>query len=82
MTDIFTHAVMLDRISDFLDKRIKGKKDQSLSILDIGTGHGYVAYVLAAFMDRMIEKHSYKVEFDITGIDAIQQCIQYCLNLV
>ena len=22
MTDIFTHAVMLDRISDFLDKRI------------------------------------------------------------
>ena len=39
--------------------------------MDIGTGHGYVAYVLAAFMDRMIEKHSYKAEFDITGIDAI-----------
>ena len=81
MTDIFTHAVMLDRITDFLKRKIESKSQQSISVLDIGTGHGYLAYVIAAFMDRMAQEHSYKGEFDITGIDAIQACIKYCEDL-
>ncbi len=40
MTDIFTHSIVLQNISSHL-KRGNGHK-----VLDIGTGHGYLAYTL------------------------------------
>lgn len=51
MTDIFTHSLILQSMSDYVINNAK--------ILEIGTGHGYLSYVLKK-MNRALE---------ITGID-------------
>jgi protein-L-isoaspartate O-methyltransferase len=44
MTDIFTHAMILNNLSDHWKNNAK--------ILDIGTGHGYLAFVIANILKR------------------------------
>ena len=43
MTDILTHAVVLQSIESWLNI-------PSVKILDIGTGHGYLAFTIAKIL--------------------------------
>jgi tRNA1(Val) A37 N6-methylase TrmN6 len=60
MTDIFTHAVILQQIHQYL-------KD-GCSVLDIGTGHGYLPFVLGQLRTRM----------KIVGLDINANAIEMC----
>jgi 2-polyprenyl-3-methyl-5-hydroxy-6-metoxy-1,4-benzoquinol methylase len=49
MTDAFTHALVLQTINNAM-KHITKPEGQSLRILDIGCGHGYISFALALLM--------------------------------
>ncbi len=56
MTDIFTHAIIVNNLIDSL-------KD-NISVLDIGTGHGYLSFLISKILkNRLIEN------YHVTGID-------------
>jgi protein-L-isoaspartate O-methyltransferase len=40
MTDLFTHAIILNNVEPHL------KIKDNLKVLDIGTGHGYIAFAI------------------------------------
>lgn len=42
MTDIFTHAVIINNLTPYWKDNIK--------ILDIGTGHGYLCFLIAQIL--------------------------------
>ena len=58
MTDIFTHAVMINTLSS--------QWKNNMNILDIGTGHGYLSFLISKILSKK------KMNFSITGIDIYQ----------
>ena len=55
MTDIFTHAVLLEdccsKIENILEQKANDGKNK-LRVLDVGTGHGYLAYAISAYLTQ------------------------------
>ena len=45
MTDIFTHAVILNSLDGFWKPKLK--------VLDVGTGHGYLAFLTAQILENI-----------------------------
>lgn len=71
MTDIFTHAVILERLAEQLQNMAmdtNNKDIKQLRILDIGTGHGYLAYVISSLISSIFAKN--KLKPYIYGIDS------------
>lgn len=69
MTDIFSHAIVLNNIQPHLTLKPRPK------ILDIGTGHGYLAFAvwnLALTLSKQPQ---------VLGIDCYDECIQKCLEI-
>ena len=65
MTDIFTHAVVISNLSATWKKNMR--------ILDIGTGHGYLSFLIAKILkNKGLEGHS------INGIDIYKESIEEC----
>ena len=60
MTDIFTHSVILQSICENL---VDGSK-----VLDIGTGHGYLAFIL----------NKLNPNTEILGLDSNEKAIEKC----
>lgn len=56
MTDIFSHAVIINNLSDSWKQHVR--------VLDVGTGHGYLAYLIA----KILEQRNI-IDYSITGID-------------
>ena len=53
MTDIFTHAVILEQVSTQIEGMLDKWENQDgkeITVLDIGTGHGYLAFVISSFL--------------------------------
>jgi protein-L-isoaspartate O-methyltransferase len=44
MTDIFTHAIMINAISSSFKSK--------MSVLDIGTGHGYLSFLIEQILSK------------------------------
>lgn len=69
MTDILTHAIILQHLSPFLCRNF-------LNILDIGTGHGYLAFAMAKIL--LFKGYTH---FRITGLDSSLQSVTECQRL-
>ena len=68
MTDIFTHAVIINNISQYLTNDVK--------ILDIGTGHGYLAFLIDQIIkNKGLSGHS------VIGIDINEKSIEFCKEI-
>ena len=78
MTDIFTHAVVLEKVTGHLESRLINKKNWR--ILDIGCGHGYLAYVIAKYFEKVINGVEH-LQCSILGIDAIGEAVDSCREL-
>ena len=61
MTDILTHSVILQTVEPYLYKT-------TASILDIGTGHGYLTFTIARILEIANQLQNQKVK----GIDIHQ----------
>ena len=88
MTDILTHSVILQNIEPHLllidqlfiskdgafHKELGSRK--CIRILDIGTGHGYLAFAIAKIIEKanLLEKLSVIVK----GIDIHKEAIEKC----
>jgi len=57
MTDIFTHAIIINELSNHLRDNIK--------VLDIGTGHGYLSFLIS----KILRNKGFN-NYHINGIDA------------
>lgn len=62
MTDIFTHAIVVNNVSQTLRDKVK--------VLDIGTGHGYLSFLIA----KILEGRSIS-NYEIRGIDINEEAI-------
>jgi protein-L-isoaspartate O-methyltransferase len=65
MTDIFTHAVIISNLSAHWQPKMR--------VLDIGTGHGYLALLIAKILDCK-DMGGY----EIRGVDVHQEAIDKC----
>ena len=65
MTDIFTHAIIMNELDNHWRNHIK--------ILDIGTGHGYLPFLIS----NLLNGKSYH-QHQIVGIDIHDESIQFC----
>ena len=81
MTDIFTHAVLLEdccsKIETILEQKANDRKNK-LRILDVGTGHGYLAYAISAYLTQ---HHKQIVQFEVVGIDSNEKAIEFCNSI-
>jgi methylase of polypeptide subunit release factors len=68
MTDIFSHAVIINNLCDRLKQKVR--------VLDVGTGHGYLAFLIAKILERRNI-----VDYSITGVDINEEAIQFCRNI-
>ena len=64
MTDIFTHAVMINSLGPYWRNKMR--------ILDVGTGHGYLSFLIARILQNK------KLEGEVIGIDIHEEAINKC----
>lgn len=81
MTDIFTHAVILQKMTENLSDIASKQTTKFINILDIGSGHGYLSFVLTAFMRKVALNHHNRFNYQITGIDTLPKTVEYCQKL-
>ena len=67
MTDIFSHSIILNNIEPQLKLKPEPK------ILDIGTGHGYLAFAI-----WMLAVELSKSPKQLLAIDCFDECIEKC----
>lgn len=67
MTDIFSHSIILNNIQPYL------KVNDKVKVLDIGTGHGYLAFAI-----WMLAKELNKNPKKVLGIDCYEECVEKC----
>jgi ubiquinone/menaquinone biosynthesis C-methylase UbiE len=68
MTDIFTHSVIVSNLGPYWRN--------NMNILEVGTGHGYLAFLIAA----ILEKKGFK-DYKINGLDINEVAINFCKDL-
>lgn len=81
MTDIFTHAVILEQVADHMEQIVKQNTiiEAELKILDIGTGNGYLAFVISSLISSIFKKS--RLGFNVIGIDSNHQAIEFSKSL-
>jgi protein-L-isoaspartate O-methyltransferase len=53
MTDIFTHAIILEEVCLRIQQIVSSGSGKYFTVLDIGTGHGYLAFAIAALFRQL-----------------------------
>jgi methylase of polypeptide subunit release factors len=65
MTDIFTHSVIISNLSQHWRN--------GMNILDIGTGHGYLSFLIA----NILNNKGFS-DYSVVGVDIHAEAIKYC----
>jgi len=68
MTDVFTHSIIISNLLPHLAPNPK--------ILDIGTGHGYLSFLISKILSNRGQS-----SFSIIGIDVNKEAIKKCQEI-
>jgi protein-L-isoaspartate O-methyltransferase len=78
MTDIFTHAVILEEVSHSIEEFVSVHSDKEMTVLDVGTGHGYLSFVIANFINEVLTHTKNSLNYRVIGIDCNSKSIEQC----